>query len=1137
MRWILVLLPFALFGQTQIEQPQVENLEQLRSRLQQDFFQSNQRVQSYIQLNKVPVFQRLEDGTEMQLIDVDEFGLPVYLKTLNADLAVSTGVTQLRVGGSLNLNLRGAGLAVGVWDSGPVFEHNEFGNRILSREGGTSSDHGTHVAGTILAAGLNPMAMGMAPEASLYSYDWTNDRAEMAAMAKPDQTGLLFSNHSYGIVQGWNCQNNSCQWMGTPGISDREDWRFGFYTTLARDYDQIAFNAPYYSIFWAAGNDRDDFSNTGIYPQDGNQGSGYDCIGQEGTAKNIFTIGAVRKVTNYQGPESVEMSSFSGWGPTDDGRIKPDLVDPGVSIFSTVTDNGYASFNGTSMATPGALGSLSLLQELHADLNNGEVMRSATLKALAIHTAKEAGLHPGPDYSFGWGLIDVEAGAKVLLGENNLDTLIQELTLNQGQVMELTLLPEEKTKVTVTIVWTDPAGTVVASSLDPTNLMLVNDLDVRLVDDANQQQFPWVLNPDINALGEAAFKSDNFRDNVEKLEFENPEPRPYKLRISHKGTLTGGVQNFSLVITYTKAASQLPTLYWIGGTGNFNDPDHWSLTSGGVTAGVIPTAANRVVVDENSQLNAGEVILISEDREVGSFTWLEKNNAVLSLQGHTLSIAGSLNFGSGLGSLSTGGKVKLMGSLAESNLVVTNNSDFSPIDLEIDSDNEYEIKGGVILNSLSLKRGEIILDGILSIGTIQVINGNPIDMDISNAIVNELETLDLSASTLSLKSLGAQIEPAQNAQLDFGNKVYEGKLAITNTGVVIRGNNELSVVEVQGGVKFDGSNLINQLVVKGGAELSFSSGTSQTLSESVQVLSDAANRSVLKGDGGKATLIFDGRFKLCFDFLDISSVDASGDAVINAGLSSTLSNSENWAKDECEDILFPDFEIRNNCAFGIVELIDKSGGDIDAWKWTAGGANTSLYKDEEQNAMVVFSTSGPQTIQLTISNDNDERSLLQTLEVMPNDLLANTVVLNGLNLFSSQASTTYQWYRDLEPIAGATGRSYPFNGEPGLYFVLTFNSTCNRISNSVVITDVNDENAKSTQTIEIYPNPASDKLIFRNVTEPSVVQFVNLAGAVIKEQKIQEEGDVIPIDLMARGMYVVTIRNSRGVQKIKLILN
>src|SRR5690606_3084733 len=251
------------------------------------------------------------NGNDVYMVGVDELsGLPIYITTFNAGAAVTTGVNVMRTCGPLGLNLEGEGMVVGVWDAGLVKDHVEFASRILTRHGTGLSDHSTHFNGTIGATGVDPAAKGMAPKAQLSLWDFINDEAEMANLAKPDQTSLLFSSHSYGVVLGFIQDENGWSWTGNSSISTQEDYRFGFYTSKSRTIDQIAFNAPYYTIVWAAGNDRSD-SGDGSHPADGNGGTGFDSIGPEGSAKNNITVGAVLKVSNYTGPSSVVMSPFS----------------------------------------------------------------------------------------------------------------------------------------------------------------------------------------------------------------------------------------------------------------------------------------------------------------------------------------------------------------------------------------------------------------------------------------------------------------------------------------------------------------------------------------------------------------------------------------------------------------------------------------------------------------------------------------------------------------------------------------------------------------------------------------------------------------------------------------------------------
>lgn len=90
---------------------------------------------------------------------------------------------------------------------------------------------------------------------------------------------------------------------------------------------------------------------------------GFDCIGQEEVTKNILTVGAVKEVLDYQEPDNVKMSSFSCWGPCDDGRIKPDIVGKGVDVYSTYdgSNSDYGVSQGTSFSSSNVTGSMVLL--------------------------------------------------------------------------------------------------------------------------------------------------------------------------------------------------------------------------------------------------------------------------------------------------------------------------------------------------------------------------------------------------------------------------------------------------------------------------------------------------------------------------------------------------------------------------------------------------------------------------------------------------------------------------------------------------------------------------------------------------------------------------------------------------------
>ncbi|WP_053405235.1 S8 family serine peptidase [Persicobacter sp. CCB-QB2] len=491
--------------------------------------------------------QQEVEGRIMELQGVDQNKQPLYYITHNAGAAKTTSTDKVYANGGMGLALDGSGIHAGIWDGGGVrVSHQEFNNtgggRVTQMDNPSSTNyHATHVAGTMVAGGLDANAKGMAFNGTLNAYDWNNDNAEMAAEAAE---GLLISNHSYGYVHGWYWTGITWSWAGDPSISTEEDYRFGFYSEETKVLDEIAHNAPYYLIVKSAGNDRGDGPTNGTYPQDGP----YDCVGTTGVAKNILTVGAVNQLSNgYQGnPSDVVMSSFSSWGPVDDGRIKPDIVAKGVNVYSTLdeADDSYTTMSGTSMSSPSTAGSLMLLQEHYYNLNNA-YMKSATLKALAIQTADEAGPAPGPDYMYGWGLLNTATAASVI-SNKDIESIIQEREYT-GSTQELTVKASGTEPLVVTIVWTDLPGSPVAPALDPEDIMLVNDLDLKVT--GNDEDFyPYKLdkfNPEA-----AATTGVNDVDNVEKIVIANAVAgETYTVSITHKGDITGGSQAFSLIAT------------------------------------------------------------------------------------------------------------------------------------------------------------------------------------------------------------------------------------------------------------------------------------------------------------------------------------------------------------------------------------------------------------------------------------------------------------------------------------------------------------------------------------------------------------------------------------------------------------
>ena len=578
-RFLLVSLLLSLFATTPASAQVKTNTGVLQKASQATAQKESARynqLQTLARQKGWPTSLRGKKGRIAILRDVDDQGIPIYITTLDNIISAATiRTSQLWPGGSTGLSLNGSSTTVkgkiAIWDEArPRPSHVELTGRVTQQDNASGiSDHSTHVAGTMIASGVNPLAKGMAfGQQQLLAYDWNNDNSEMLAAASQ----LLVSNHSYGVVAGWNYNSDNGHWefYGDPG--DTADYKFGYYDSDSQMWDSIAYNAPDYLILKAAGNNRGEagpavgqpyyrYNSSGIMSYAGSRPSGissndaYDCIATSAGAKDILTVGAVNPIPGgYSSPSDVVMSDFSSWGPTDDGRIKPDVVANGVNVLSCIgtSNTAYDTYSGTSMATPSVTGSLLLLQEYYSKLHSGSFMRSATLKGLVIHTADEAGTADGPDYTYGWGLVDIQKAAGVITSDTSKkrDQAIYENTLTSSTADSYTIniVASGNGPLVATISWTDPPGSVSTTNLlNNTSKKLINDLDLRITDGSNTW-YPYVLDP--SHPWNAATTGDDAINNVEKIVIKNVIPgHTYTIRVSHKGTLARGSQAYSLLLS------------------------------------------------------------------------------------------------------------------------------------------------------------------------------------------------------------------------------------------------------------------------------------------------------------------------------------------------------------------------------------------------------------------------------------------------------------------------------------------------------------------------------------------------------------------------------------------------------------
>ena len=549
-----------------------------------------QRARARANAMGLPMRMEQPNGTITEIVGLDENNEFLIYTTHNADAAISTSANLVHPS---PYGLDGTGVTVGVWDGGAVrATHTEFqtatGSRVTIMDGAGLSNHGTHVAGTIGARGASISRKGMAPNVRIDSYDWNSDTSEMisrAASAPAQADKIPISNHSYGFITGWNWNGSNWQWYGSGTNQNGVAVQFGQYTSQAASWDSIAFNAPYYLIFKSAGNDNTNNPSTGSQvviggnlvtydpaihpPGDGVYRNGYENISHAGNSKNIMTVGAANDaVTSGQrDPAKSTLTNFSSRGPTDDGRIKPDIVANGASLSSTGSggDTSYYSSSGTSMSSPNAAGSAALLVQLYRDLFPGDDMRASTLKGLIIHTATDLGQfgvgNPGPDYRYGWGLMDTKKAADLIVDHhaNPLENRMVEAQLTSATPTQtFTFTWDGSSPIRATLCWTDPAGTA-TSTHDLRTPRLVNDLDLRVIAPDGTIHYPFVMpfvgTWTVESMALPATTGDNITDNVEQVLIENPtQPGTWTITVSHKGNLTNNQQHYSLLTSGLSAA-------------------------------------------------------------------------------------------------------------------------------------------------------------------------------------------------------------------------------------------------------------------------------------------------------------------------------------------------------------------------------------------------------------------------------------------------------------------------------------------------------------------------------------------------------------------------------------------------------
>ncbi len=433
----------------------------------------------------------------------------------------------------------GAGVKVLVYDgahvlmSGGDAMHPDLQGRLVIGESLYMPDligHATHVSCTIAGTGAasGGKYAGMAPNvAQIISMAYTpngmgaipifyNNPGDIEFRYKSaiEEFGAQVANNSIGsnVAQnGYNC-----------------DWE-GDYEQSAALIDEIA-AGKYGSIIivWANGNER------GVK----RCGTSYGTVPPPCPAKNTIAVGAVMA-------EDASMTTFSSWGPTDDGRMRPDVVAPGDSkaggIKSCFYFSTYMRMAGTSMASPVTTGAVALALELWNREVGPPDPPPHLMKALIVHGARDLGA-PGPDYAFGYGLVQIPNTLNLILARAFI-----EFELDQGGLFTRRFRVHGTEPFKVTLAWTDPPGPLLSGK------DLVNDPDLSVLTPTGDVALPFVLDPANPSV--AAGRGINSIDPIEQVIIESPEEGIYEVRVSATA-VPEGPQQAAVVFSGAEACAE-----------------------------------------------------------------------------------------------------------------------------------------------------------------------------------------------------------------------------------------------------------------------------------------------------------------------------------------------------------------------------------------------------------------------------------------------------------------------------------------------------------------------------------------------------------------------------------------------------
>lgn len=472
----------------------------------------------------------------------------------------------------------GTGAIVAVADGGVDAEHPDLTHRIKKvielvppEAPGDPNGHGTHVCGIIAGDGTasGGEILGVAPGAQLIVQTLRDQHGRLSGI--PINLGDLFAQayaegarihtHSWGVLAG------------------------GLYTLDAYEVDEFVYTHPDCLVIFAAG-------NRGAQPAelDDLGRIGFNSLQSPASAKNVLTVGACcsphddgpfqgktwRQFPNGpQKPKAADepicgdpeyVATFSSRGPTDDERVKPELLAPGSVVLSTrsqacdprypYAQNGsYHFLAGTSMAAPAAAGAAAIALQYYLQERRhhpSAALLKATLVNGALWINRDTAIDEvgQPNFHQGFGRLDLRSTLPVPGETAGFALAFADVSRDSGEAVNKSVAERAAWKRTVhveaglplhlTLAWTERPDHGLQQDLD---LIVVTPSGTRVPGNPNMARGPWA-------------KTDH-RNNLEQVVIDDPEPGEYRIQVLAYNTIYEN-QGFGLAVTGKLASDLLP---------------------------------------------------------------------------------------------------------------------------------------------------------------------------------------------------------------------------------------------------------------------------------------------------------------------------------------------------------------------------------------------------------------------------------------------------------------------------------------------------------------------------------------------------------------------------------------------------